>query len=77
MTTNYKVVHWEFDNLGWSRQIKAWVRTVGEEAIADAVGVNKSTVKGWASGNQPSMMNFVKACDEMSLDPRQFFTTSE
>lgn len=73
----YRVVHWEFDSQAWSRQLKAWVKTVGEDAIAQAVGCSQSTVQNWANGSMPAMGNFIKVCDELSLDPREFFTTSE
>lgn len=73
----YRVVHWEFDSSAWGRVIRAWIKVVGEHAIADACGVHPTTVKGWGQGQQPSMMNFVKVCDELSLTPGEFFTTSE
>lgn len=77
MVKLYKVVHWEFDSQAWGRAIKAWVKTVGEHAIAEACGVSASTVMNWANGSMPQMGNFIKVCDELSLDPREFFTTSE
>lgn len=83
MVTKYKVVHWEFDSARWGRHITAWIKAVGAETIAEVLDVNKQTVAAWGKGhtpgdfNHPRMSNFIKACDELSLDPRDFFTTSE
>lgn len=84
MATKYRVVHWRFDTEAFSRHITAWVVVVGAEAIADAVGVDHSTVENWSydcrgskGRNYPNMTNFIKVCDELSLDPRDFWTTTE
>lgn len=83
MVTKYRVVHWQFDNERWARHISAWIEAVGVEAIAEVLDLNIQTVKAWSRGggawdfNHPRMSNFIKACDELSLDPRDFFTTSE
>lgn len=83
MGTTYKVVHWMFDAERFGRHISAWGEVVGFDAIAEVVGVTVATVKAWSRGvtpgeyNHPRMSNFIKICDELSLDPREFFTTSE
>ncbi len=83
MVTRYIVVHWQFDLERFSRHIKAWCEAVGYDTVAMAIGVSKPTVTRWANGgyggvhDHPNMDNFIKACDELSLDPRDFFTTSE
>lgn len=83
MATKYKVVHWQFDNERFGRHITAWIKAVGVQAIAEVLEVNQQTVTAWGKGktpgefNHPRMSNFIKACDELDLDPRDFFTTSE
>jgi len=83
MVTKYKVVHWEFDVERFARHIAAWGDTVGYDAVAEVLEMSESAVKQWARGNHhtsyphPSMMRFLRACNQLSLDPRDFFTTSE
>lgn len=83
MVTKYKVVHWEFDSERFSRHIGAWMDTVGEQDVADVVGVHLSTLRNWRNRKFttpftfPSMGYFLRTCNELSLDPRDFFTTSE
>lgn len=83
MVTKYRVVHWEFDSARFGRHVTAWIKVVGAEAIAEVIGVTPASVKAWGKGdvpgefNHPRMSNFIKLCDELSLDPRDFFTTSE
>jgi len=83
MVTKYKVVYWEFDAERFARHLSAWMDTVGEQDVADVLGINLSTLRNWRAQKYtgefryPAMSNFLKACNELSLDPRDFFTTSE
>lgn len=83
MATYYRVVHWEFNTALFARHLAAWMDTVGEQDVADVIGVNLSTLRNWRNEKYtgefrfPSMSNFLKACDELSLEPYLFFTTSE
>jgi len=83
MVAKYKVVHWMFDAERFGRHVTAWIETVGAEAIAEVMDVTVYTVRCWGKGevvgafNHPRMSNFIKLCDELSLDPRDFFTTTE
>jgi transcriptional regulator with XRE-family HTH domain len=83
MVTKYKVVWWGFDTQRFARHIAAWGDTVGYDTVAECLGMSQSRVKAWARGfdagpdDKPSMGAFMKACNELSLDPRDFFTTGE
>lgn len=79
MPIKYRVVNWIFDCERFGRHIKAWGETVGYGTVGDVLGVTDTTIKNWAKGEfagefpHPRMGNFLKACNELSLQPMDFF----
>jgi transcriptional regulator with XRE-family HTH domain len=83
MVTKYRVVYWEFDGEKFARHLEAWVKVVGSKDVAGVIGVSESTLANWVNNryargfNHPHLSNLLRTCNELSLDPREFFTTSE
>jgi hypothetical protein len=65
MVTKYKLVDWSFDSALWSSSVR------------------NATIVNWANGNYksefpwPHMLNLLKVCNLLDLDPRAFFILEE
>ena len=76
-------INFKFDVGSWARVIANWIDVVGADYIAEAIQADPGTVKAWSRGTfkpgyqYPSMTLFMRACNELDLDPRQFFVMDE
>lgn len=83
MNTRYKIVAWGFDIKAFASAIMALHEHFSWEELAELIGCSKSTVYNWANGNfsdefpWPRMHNFMSVCNELDLDPRDFFILEE
>jgi hypothetical protein len=81
MVTKYKLVNWEFNMGGWGRAMQESVDRFGVEFVAQILEVSPKTVDNWIKGYKsvysefphPNMSNFIWACNQLDLDPREFF----
>lgn len=79
MNTRYKIVMWEFDIKAFSAALMQLHEHFSWGELAEIIGCSKSTVYNWANGNVtdefpwPRMHNFMAVCNELDLDPRDFF----
>lgn len=79
MTSEYRLYNWLFDLDRWALALEQSGLTDAE--IAAFADVDESTVNNWRKlryGNprvaqHPSMGNFLKVCNHLDLDPREFF----
>lgn len=83
MNTRYKLVSWEFDIKAFGAAIMRLHETFSWGELAEIIGCSKSTVYNWAMGNVndefpwPRMHNFIAVCNELDLDPREFFVLED
>lgn len=79
MTAKYRIVPFVFDLEAFSQALskvdKAWR---GE--LAEILEIDSSTLENWIAGDykkrafkHPAMGNFLKVCNWLDLDPRDFF----
>lgn len=83
MTIQYKNVKYRFDTGLWSACCAVAVKRHGLSDIAEMIGVDEATVKGWIKGHykmgfeHPSMNKFINLCGLLDVDPGQFFTIQD
>lgn len=76
-------VNFKFDFKSWSRTIANWADVVGTDFISEAIEADPNTIRAWSGGHfkvnypYPSMTLFIRACNLLDLDPRQFFILDE
>lgn len=79
MTTKYVVMNFRFDDEKWSETLKT-IRTEDMMEFSQVIGVDRSTLVNWRNRAHkgafphPSMSNFIKACNWLDVDPRDYFT---
>lgn len=78
MGATYKIIDWQFDSEKLAGVLK--VLTVDEQKLlAEYLGVSNGGIWHWRENcypegvNYPNMSNFLKLCDALDLDPREFF----
>lgn len=77
----YSLVKWEFNKGAWAQAIATAVDEFGVDVVAGLTGVAPNTVRNWSMMYQssygefpyPSMHNFIKTCNELDLDVRDFW----
>ncbi len=78
-----KLVAWGFNTDLFSRSIVSLSDSFTIAEIAELVGVTPSCIKAWSRGHysdgfeHPSMSNFLIVCDELDMDPREFFSQED
>lgn len=85
MNVRYSLAFWEFDIKAWNAAMLKASLEMGEDFVAAVLGVSPKTVHTWTVTDSssyskfphPSMTNFIKACNELDLDPRKFFILEE
>lgn len=74
-----KLVKWSFNKAAWSQSMVLLIEEFGAQFVADICSVSKSCILNWARGTYtegyewPRMQNFIECCDQLELDPREFF----
>lgn len=74
----YRICAFKFDFEAFSRAIEAH-DTSTRKAIAEAMGLSVSALDNWINGyrhgrsSPPLMLNFVRLCNLLDLDPRDYF----
>lgn len=83
MTTKHKVVPMEFDSAAWAIIVQRACDMIDIQVLADMLGVSVGCVKHWRNNKYPdgfeypSMTNFIRACNLLDADPRDFFVLRE
>ena len=73
------LIDWEFDMQAWSKAIALGIETIGYKDLAALLDLDPSTLSNWKNTlvhekfPHPSMSNFVKVCNLLDLDPRDFW----
>lgn len=76
-------IDFKFDTGMWARTIANWADVVGVDFISEAIEADPGTIRAWmrasfkSSYPYPSMTLFMRACNLLDLDPRQFFVMDE
>lgn len=79
----YKNVKYRFDTSLWSAFVDVACKKHGLSDIAEMIGVDEMTIKGWIKEYykdgfpHPSMNKFINLCGLMDVDPGQFFTIQD
>lgn len=83
MGIEYVSVDWIFDVSAWCAAVRKAVSDDDVETWAELLECHENTLQRWRSGRgiskpfpYPNMTNFLKFCNALDLDPREFFTTS-
>lgn len=83
MNVHYKLVKWEFCQARFSSALMSLHEHFSWGELAEIIGCSKSTVYNWANGKfsdefpWPRMHNFIAVCNELDLDPRDFFVLED
>lgn len=84
MSARYqKLVLWAYNTKLFSDCLNELLKDFTLAEVAEIVGVTPSCIKSWANGhysdgfNHPSMSNFLVVCDQLDLDPREFFVQED
>jgi len=83
MNVHYKVYSWDFNRALWAQTMKQWTTDFSIKEVAELLGVSTGAVSGWMSMESgrshpwPSMMCFMKAVNELDLNPSDFFVIEE
>jgi len=78
VATKYRLVPMKFDTLKWSKTIAA-IPAKERRLFGDLIGVAGSTLATWANIKEaerfpfPSMSAFIATCNELDLNPADFF----
>lgn len=80
----YKIYDWRFDAERFSEAIRNFKPHFSDDILADILEVDHSTLSNWRNQaykgtrfNHPHMANFIRICNELDLDPRDFFCLVE
>lgn len=84
MTTKHKHVNFEFDHMEFGLAMSGVMQAenITDEDLGDIVGLDHSTVGNYrtamAKGKwYPSMGTFLKICNALDIDPRQYFSLED
>ena len=78
MAPKYLIVPMKFDTAKWSRLIST-IPAKERQEYAELTGYNANTLGSWANLSMrrefpfPSMSAFIKMCNALDVDPREFF----
>jgi hypothetical protein len=79
MTTVYRLFNWRFNIVAFAADLER-CDFVSNYELAALLGVDDTTISNWkhrayASGPAPypNMTNFMKVCNLLDLDPRNYF----
>ena len=79
MTTKYRIMPFVFDMTAFAGELEKVDRAFHEE-LCEIMIIDQSTLRNWITGQydkskfpHPSMSNFLKVCNWLDLDPREFF----
>lgn len=76
----YKIYNWAFDSVKWAGVLDLVALEIDDRTLGEILGVDRSTVNNWrkrayrlSEYDFPSMSNFIKVCNVLDLDPRDFY----
>lgn len=79
MGTKHRNLAWVFNGAEWAKAIRAQVKNDEYGALAELLGVSELTIARWATNTlhkaapYPQMTNFIRVCNALELDPRNFW----
>jgi hypothetical protein len=79
MGAKYHIYEFEFDVEAWAQALENKLSGKDVDFYANVVGCSPSILRQWTRGQvnekfpHPSMNLFLSVCNELDLDPRQFF----
>jgi len=79
MTIEYKIMPFRFNGELWAQTLKT-IRNPDLDEFAEIIGIDESTLRNWRNQAHrgdfahPSMSNFLKACNWLDVDPREYLT---
>lgn len=79
----WKIVDFKFDIQKWVSLIHRWRSEVDDEIISGMIGCDPATLRTWVHHTAtsrfpyPSMTLFIKACNALDIDPRDFYILDE
>jgi len=82
MTIRYRVINWQFDSAKLAAVLEPLDRGM-IETLMSLLDVSNGAIWHWRKDiypegvNYPNMSNFLKLCDALDLDPREFFVLDE
>ena len=82
MPALYKLISFKFDMAKFAATLRAMDKETAA-VLEMLVGVDRSTLRNWSAyakeyeGKHPSMMNFLRVCNHLDLDPREYFVLDE
>ncbi len=82
--TKYKIVGFTFDLVRWGYDIRRAMQYIAPDYLAGLLEVDHSTLENWRDGRYkstkapyPMMTNFIKVCNLLDLDPRDYFVLEQ
>ncbi len=84
MSAKYqKLVEWSFNGARLQAAIAELLEYFKPAELAQLIGVTPTTISHWKNANwtdeysHPNMSNFLIICNELDLDPREFFSQED
>lgn len=74
-----KMVQWTFNGAMFAEALTELLKTFTVGELGEMVGVSPKTIWSWSQNRHqegyehPYMSNFINVCNELDLDPREFF----
>lgn len=79
MTIKYGIYNFEFDTVKWAALISRALSGIDRAVLAEMLNVSESALYNWSIGRvdhnfpHPNMSNFIRICNMLDVDPRDFF----
>jgi len=83
MTTKYRIMPFVFDMKAFAESLKR-VDPAWHAELAEIAEIDVTTLRNWMNGHydrskwpHPHMSNFLRVCNWLDLDPRDYFVLGE
>lgn len=79
MTKKYGLYNFTFDKMWWSALMARAASEIDKDVLAEMLNISASAIHNWSVGRyaegfeHPSMSNFLRICNMLDVDPREFF----
>jgi hypothetical protein len=81
MRQNHILTVWEFDVETWNKTILRAIEVHGDEFMSQALGLPIASIHSWKESGEPSfwgsphpsMGAFIHTCNQLALNPAEFF----